>query len=234
MQDLETLGGVYSTATAMNNKGQVTGWAYLAGAQAVHAFRWTASKGIQDLGALTASGNSFGAVMNDAGDVAGTASLGIGVEHAFLWTPAGGMQDLGSLGGTEIWVTGINRLGDLIGYGYTARDASGNFTTLAFLWTPSGGMQTLGTLGGQASLAYAINNKGDVTGESQTAAGYHHAFLWTRTGGMTDLGTPSGLVDSFGQAINNRGEVTGYAGQNVLGTGTNHAFRWTRSGGMQV
>jgi len=65
--DLGTLGGNASSANAVNNRGQVSGEAlntipdpytsnfnnfYISGATQVHAFRWTRSRGMQDLGTL--------------------------------------------------------------------------------------------------------------------------------------------------------------------------------------
>ena len=53
---------------------------------ATHAFLWTTSGGLQDLGAL--GGNfSSGTAINDRGQVTGTAETADGATHAFLWTP---------------------------------------------------------------------------------------------------------------------------------------------------
>jgi len=51
MQDLGTLGGTGSSATAINGRGQVTGYATTAAGE-YHAFRWTPAGGMQDLGTL--------------------------------------------------------------------------------------------------------------------------------------------------------------------------------------
>ena len=78
-------------------------------------------------------------------------------------------------------------------------------------------MHDLGTLAG-FSCATDINDDGWVVGYAHTADvdslrapnGYHHAFLY-RDGVMEDLGTlPQGTVSSA-EAVNNTGQIVGYA-----------------------
>lgn len=74
-------------------------------------------------------------------------------------------------------------------------------------------LHDLGTLpGGISSGGVAINACGDVTGYSYIANGggnsLYHAFI-SKAGIMTDLGSV-GNPDSYGQAINARGQVAGY------------------------
>jgi probable HAF family extracellular repeat protein len=57
---------------------------------------------------------------------------------------------------------------------------------------------------------------GQVTGYSNATDGNDHAFLWDGTT-MLDLGT-LGSSQSYGEAINDSGQVTGFAGS--------HAFLW--------
>ena len=87
MIDLGTLGGTYSDASAINDRGQVTGYANTAGGYS-HAFRWTASGSMQDRGTLGGTDSSASAI-NDCGQVTGTANTadGDGDSHAFVWTP---------------------------------------------------------------------------------------------------------------------------------------------------
>jgi probable HAF family extracellular repeat protein len=98
----------------------------------------------------------------------------------------------------------------------------------AFLYS-NGQSMDLGSLGGgvgSSSAGMSINNGGQVTGFSQTANGSSHAFLYGN-GQMIDLGTLPGWENSFGESINNYGEVTG-----VLAGSHNAAFVW-RDGVMQ-
>src|SRR5262249_1787257 len=87
--DLGTLGGTSSSASAINAFGQVVGWAGLTGDMAYHAFR-TSPNGVinqasDDLGALGGSFSSATSV-NNFGQVVGWATLpGDAVQHAFLF-----------------------------------------------------------------------------------------------------------------------------------------------------
>jgi probable HAF family extracellular repeat protein len=88
----------------------------------------------------------------------------------------------------------------------------------------------LGTLtGDDYSCGYGINASGQVTGESVTTGVDGHAFLYDGTS-MQDLGTLGG-TDSFGQDVNDSGQVVGWsfpAGPII----TFHAFLYD-SGSMQ-
>ena len=171
--------------------GQVTGDASTAGG-ATHAFRWTPSGGMQDLGTLGGT-TSVAPAINAQGQVTGFADTAGGAQHAFRWTPSGGMRDLGTLGGTTSCAPAINAQGQVTGHA----DTAGGFGH-AFRWTPSGGMRDLGTLGGPFSYASAINARGQVTGFANTASGAAHAFRWTASGGMRDLGTLGGPSSAAG------------------------------------
>ena len=140
--DLGTLGGTYSRANAVNDSGQVVGYASLADGTS-HAFSWTAAGGMVDLGTLGGTSSSAAAA-NDSGQVVGTAYAADGDECRLSWTAAGGMVDLGDLGGGSSSASAVNDSGQVVG---GASDASrGRFH--AFSWTAAGGMVDLGTLGG--------------------------------------------------------------------------------------
>jgi len=216
--DLGTLGGTHSSASGINNSGQVVGWSYIPSSWLVsRAFLWTDGV-MHDLGTL-GGGYSSASDINNSGQVVGwalTADLtDDGEYHAFLWTD-GVMQDLGTLGGKHSYANGINNSGQVVGYSMTS-DGEQH----AFLWT-DGVMQDLGTLGGSFSLAKGINDLGQIAGYSDTNSGEQHAFLWT-DGVMQDLGTLGGSV-SIVQDLNNSGQVVGYS---WTADGEVHAFLWT-------
>src|SRR5262245_10980388 len=86
MIDLGTLpGGTRSTAFGINDLGavgQVVGSSDMTGGQ-THAFGWSSTLGMFDLGTL---GGTFStaAAINDAGQIAGSATNFAGLRHAFL------------------------------------------------------------------------------------------------------------------------------------------------------
>jgi probable HAF family extracellular repeat protein len=203
-------------AYAINNLGDVTGLLQTRPAPTYaivsHAFLWTPSGGMQDLGTLTDESVSDGFAINNLDEVAGTAGTNVDIAqpgasstvsdatHAFLWTRWGGMRDLGIVrGGTWSSAVAINDLGEVAG---TADAADGN--DHAFLWTPWSGMRDLGP--GDAT---AMNKLGQVAVSWQGGA-----YRWTPLTGMQYLGPGSAA------AINDWGQVTG---QN----GNGDAFLWT-------
>ena len=117
----------------------VVGDANLTGDASYHAFLWSKSRGVQDLGVLNVGSISIAQGINSSGTVVGgSATLGNFSFHAFIWTPSGGMEDLNNLipagtGWTLSNATAINKSGQIVGTGMR----SGDFTQHAFLLTPT-------------------------------------------------------------------------------------------------
>jgi probable HAF family extracellular repeat protein len=245
LTDLGTLGGNESSAYAVNNRGQVAGVALnaipdpytsnflISGATQAHAFRWTESRGMQDLGTL--GGTDCAAVsINARGQIAGwsftntTVNPGTGLPtlDPFLWEN-GKMLDLGTLGGTVSQAWALNNRGHIAGYSNLAGDNTGQH---AFLWDQKGGMQDLGTLGGAGGAALSINDADDVVGVDSTADGLERAFLW-RHGVMTNLGTIGTDPGSEALSINSQGQVVGDTRDPIADVFL-RAFLWEHGGPM--
>lgn len=212
LTSMGTLGGTQSEGWAINNNGQVTGWANTAG-EAQDAFIY--SNGIMtNLGTLGGP-ISIGMGINDSGQVSGSAQLADDSWHAFVYSN-GTMSDLGTLlVGGDSYAYGINAGGQIVGNSET--EGAGH----AFLYS-NGHMSDLGALGGIFSTAFGINASGAVTGQSDTANNVD-AFVYAN-GTMTDLGSLVSGGGSSGQAINASGQITGYAG---VANGSSHAFLYS-------
>jgi probable HAF family extracellular repeat protein len=125
--DLGTLGGTRSAAHAINDNGQVTGWAQTAG-DAIDAFVWSN-------GTMTDPGtfglDPVGEAINDHDVIVGESSLG-----PWIWS-SGVFQNLSNLiasgsGFTLTSATAINDNGQIVATGTNAQGQQH-----AFLLTPS-------------------------------------------------------------------------------------------------
>jgi probable HAF family extracellular repeat protein len=238
--DLGTLGGTYSLATAVNNKGQVAGQSTTptqiqANGQA-DAFLYSKGK-MTDLGnfggdsgsnttyfftansANGVTGNIANAV-NDDGVVAGMAFDADGNPHPFLWS-AGTMQDLapGQVGAAF----GINAnevAVGAIGSGYSL-DGSSDFNGYGAIFNGVGsfaGVPIPASL--LVSSPVAINNTGQMAG-SCTADVYTTVFACLSIGTtVQELQPLNGYWASFANAINDSGNTCGESYSSVGPTAT--------------
>lgn len=214
-------GGEYSSASAINDAGQIAGASNTS--NAIVPFTWKPTGGMQRIPLLPGDncGQAFG--INKHGHVAGYSSGPSGA-RAFLWVPGTSVRNLGSLpGGRYSRARAVNDSGEVAG------TSAGPAGQRAVLWTKSGNVRDLGTLPGDTSSeATAINNGGDVVGYSKGPGGLH-AFLWTAATGMQNLGTLPGGNGSRALDINDLGAVVGSSAASSSG---NHAFIWTKQTGM--
>jgi len=232
MQPLPTLGGTHGFATAVNNLGQVVGWAETpvhdptcVGVQVLQfrAVLWEPKKGTtQELPPYPGDSTSAATAINDNGQVVGISgdcfvSVGaFSARHAVLWDH-GTVAKLPNLGGTT-WHTpmAINSAGDVVGFSNPNEpgDAVGDFIARAFLWTKGSATATdLKTLPGDFfSEAFSINARGQVVGISFGGLNGPRAFLYEdgRLKNLNDLVGP-GFLDVLlsAQDINDAGQITG-------------------------
>jgi probable HAF family extracellular repeat protein len=214
-------GGEYSSASGINDEGEVAGQANTA--QSIVPFVWTPKGILRQMPLLPGDncGQAFG--INKHGHVVGYSSGHNGTK-AVLWTRNKGVRNLGVLpGGNKSSACDINDWDEIAG---TSASAVGD---RAVLWTKTGDVRDLGTLPGDTSSeASAINNNGDVVGYSKGPRGMR-AFLWTQATGMQDLGVLPGGNSSRALGINDMGAVVGSS----TSSSGDRAFIWTRQAGMR-
>jgi probable HAF family extracellular repeat protein len=106
MRNLGTLSGDdRSTASAINNRGEVVGDSCCSRG-APRAVIWSTGGAIRELGVLGGEGipdndGSTATDINDRGHVVGSSVTSSGTRHAFVWSSRDGMTDLGTLGGSS-------------------------------------------------------------------------------------------------------------------------------------
>lgn len=221
--DLGTLGGAESLAADINDLGFVVGESRKANGL-ISPFLWTARTGMVDLG------NPFD-VHTRALDINGAGQVLCETFNVFLmrglvWTAGEGLVDLGGLHPNEAWTQAraMNERGVVVG---SSRDRSGQVR--AFIWSRQGGMVDLGVPG--ESEAWSVNDRGQVAGYAEQVfpTGVEtRAFFWDPVKGLRFL-RPEGSGLSIATALNNLGQVVGYA---EFGDGPPRAFLWDAKNGM--
>jgi probable HAF family extracellular repeat protein len=206
LEILDSLGGAYSSASAVNAAGDVVGSAQTSSGKK-HAVLWL-TKQPRDLGLLAQGDYSSARDINDKNDIVGEANLvPDGKPQAFLWH-AGKMRQLPNLpGGTICGAQAINNSDAIIGSCDLA-----NGIAHGVIWR-DGSIVDLGTLGDDESPSTAldINVMGQVVGSSEDD-GKLRAFLWEK-GKMVNLNKllapNSGWTLLVASRINDHGEIIG-------------------------
>ncbi|SEM24649.1 hypothetical protein [Streptacidiphilus jiangxiensis] len=219
VQDLGTLGGSHSEATAIDRT-TVVGDSLTDGDAAEHAFAYDLRRHtMTDLGTL---GGASSWATGVAGEyVVGQSDVvGGGATHGFAYDlRTRRMVDLGTLGGSTTTVAGLS--GDTV---VGTSSLPGDTVSHAFAYNlRTATMTDLGSLAGPSgdSTAAAVNG-GIVVGSSSlpaTPAATRHGFAYNlRTGATTDLGTLGGsastATDISGSVVvgQSRTAGNGYAG----------------------
>ena len=181
MRDLGNLGGTCTTASAMNNRGQVVGVSNLPGDVIGHGFLWDHGQ-FQDLGGSIGGEFLLPFAMNEQGEVVGFATLAgnpaTAPFHAVLWRHVGDLVDLEGAGTNRCsWATSINANTQVVGS--FGPDCA--FPAHVFLWE-DGSMADLNALIPPNSPLFlefteTINDHGEIAGTGFDVNGNTHAFL---------------------------------------------------------
>ena len=207
MRDLGTLGGLDSSARAINDLGAVVGDAARADGMR-HAFLWTEGDGMHDLGSL--GGRSGARAINNQGTVVGTFTTTAGEERGFVWTSTEGMRDLGTLGGTFTTPSAVNGSGSITGGSQTV-----DIKNRPFVWTSAAGMTEIPVPGTWDPPDTCSGTRINAAGQVLLSCfkffeiGKNRAFVWSEGSGTVDLGTLGGNVSAW--AMNSSGVVVGTA-----------------------
>src|SRR5229473_140059 len=192
MSALPTVGGNNGQASAINNRGEVVGFAETANtdptcppAPTISPVLWEEGKA-QPLPTVGSDPDGVAFGINDQGQAVGYSGSCIAARHAVMWknSTAFVLQDLGGTRSNVAYV--INNLGQIAG---KVRSADGTHYVAA-LWQPDGTLTTHEPLpGDHAAFATGINNLGQVVGNDfDSNSNWSHGFIWQNSV-MTDLNT---------------------------------------------
>lgn len=230
--DLGTLGGLECNATALNNKGQITGISDTSVEKpdttyVMHVFVWQNGK-IRPLGPREGQ-NYAPSSLNDKGQVAGVYhDTTHGTFRAFTYQN-GKVRLLPALphkgkGFSFSAARGLGLKGQVVG-------SSDN---RACLWNGGRLMPLTVPVGFGRSEAFGINSMGLLVGTGDTRIGFSvqsHALLW-QGGKPRDLGVLPGFRESTARGINNSGQVVGWSSSTQSGPQRflfrYHAFVWQK------
>lgn len=208
---------------AINQRGVVTG----SFNDTARPFRWSLATGVEPLGVLASLPEpTSGRVLNDAGLIAGVATIDDEITRVVAWTRAGGVVDIDTLGSVESQPVAVGAGGEVAGNRLASWDDGGD---RPFLWTQASGMVDLGIGPGTTAWVNAMTPGLHIAGGIGFADGRQRAMSWTRRGGMRELGTLGGRT-SVARDVNARGQIVGFAEDK---RGAMRAFVWSAGSGMQ-
>jgi probable HAF family extracellular repeat protein len=257
------LGGV-PEPVGIDDLGWISGGANLASNTSVHAVLWVGvPMDLGTLGGPNSNvawpnhstkgeivGIAETSQMNPLGEAWSCSAFFFGADgyicRGFAWQD-GVMSELPTLGGYDGYAAGVNNQGRVVGWAEnTIHDPTCAGTQVlqfeAVIWGPRLNQMTqLPPLTPDPdSAATAINDKDQVVGISGLCsvavggASAEHALLW-ENGVPTDLGNIGGQAWNTPVALNNQGQIVGFANTSgdVNAALSPTAFIWTKASGMK-
>jgi probable HAF family extracellular repeat protein len=216
MRDITPATKAGSGAASINASGEVVG-TFSLNATTVRPFV-ISKAGFIDLGTPGARYSGITSI-NDAGTAVGWSETAADANqqrayYSFVYAN-GVKKTLAATGWHGIGVSRLNNAGDIVGY--ATRDGG---ATHAVLYS-RGVMHDIDTLANEYSSGLDINDRGQVVGQMIRAFGGPNGGFLYENGKMRDL---NGIIRGMGArmldhafAINNKGQILGYACSNTLG-----------------
>jgi len=227
-------GGYNSYATAVNNRGQIVGWAENGVYDPTcnpefqtlqfRAAIWGPKGEMQELPPLPGDTTSAAVAINDKGQVVGVsgdcgiAGGDVSAKHSVLWEN-GVPRRIDDLGG-HTWntPTAINNDGVVVGFSLPL-DQESTVNYRAFVWTKEGGIKKLDEMPDTVrSLALGINDNNQIVGRVTIAGVGRRAVIWqTPTAPVQKLNdlAPGAPVLTIAGDINNDGKIAGYTADGI-------------------
>jgi probable HAF family extracellular repeat protein len=235
IQDLGTLGGHESLATAINRDGQIVGWSEngildpvsLMGETQTRAFLWDEGR-MLDLGTLGGP-DAYAVHINDEGQVVGGSYVdatvhpitGLPTVVPFLWC-RGRMKNLGHLGGTFSEAVQINNRGQVLGDGTVA----GDLETHPTFWEDDRLTDlNLASRGGSLLTGNWLNQRGEIVGAADFTSVGGPAFggaVWKK-GNLINVDPEDSDCGVEAWGLNDRGQAVGSA----ICSDESHAWLWS-------
>jgi probable HAF family extracellular repeat protein len=198
-----------------------------------HAFYWSASGGMHDLGTLPGATVSGAIGINDSGTIVGYSNVKGHAATDFVaveWSPSRAITKLGTLsGGASSAAFEINSAGEISGDSFLS---SGVVNATSWMDKK---IKNLGSLHDAIFTAgLDINDNGEIVGESVFSYGppfTSRGFLWTGSK-MINLGVLKGGQTSMANAINSSGVIVGQS-DGTATRGNWHAVLWNTAHQIQ-
>jgi len=237
--DLGTLGGASSYAADINSDDVVVGWSDTKSG-ASHAFRWSPTGGIVDLGTLPGDAASRAVAIIDGSTTSGAQILGVsGTERNWtpvVWSASGAISRLPIPVMPEFSFglpVGFNGRGDVVGWDTGAPGQHG------WAWSASDGKFDLsanvhggsneGAAGGITASGLVLLTTRAYT--CQRTAECWRTYTWTQSSGYSSIGTPASDPEAnvTGLDVNDAGTIVGWF---TLGQNGAAPYRWAASTGF--